>query len=157
HPMRAISEADMAANLALSDEDLAWLASLPTTIDLGNNWVAAHGGFLPDRTVEEQHPNDVIRTRWVKRQTTTSTQSHPVKGEYSVEVPVCHEDGRPMWRMVPTDYTSAETIMARPEGAVHWADAWSGPQNVVYGHEAFSLKRPKVTNNNGVQTWGIDT
>lgn len=133
NPMRPMDPEDEAANEALSPEDWAWLKSLPTRIDLGANWVAVHGGFLPDQPYADQHPNEVIRVRWVRR----------------------GDDGK--WMAAPTDYTSADTIMKPPEGGRHWADVWEGPQNVVYGHEAFSLTRPKVTTFNGVQTWGIDT
>jgi hypothetical protein len=134
NPMRPMLPEDAAANAALSPEDWVWLERLPTTIDLGDNWVAVHGGFLPHKTVGEHLPSEAIRMRWVRPK----------------------DDGSG-WETRATDYSSAETIMASPEGASHWADVWPGPQNVVYGHEAFSLTRPKVTSRNGVQTWGIDT
>jgi hypothetical protein len=134
NPMRAMTQEDYEANAALSTEDWAWLKSLPATLDLGDNWVAVHGGFLPHKRVEDQAVREVIRMRWVR--------------------PRKYRDG---WETIPTDYSSAETIMAVPEGASHWEDVWNGPQNVVYGHEAFSLTKPKVTVRNGVQTWGIDT
>jgi hypothetical protein len=133
NPMRPMVPEDEAANNALSAEDWAWLKDLPAHIDLGDNWVAVHGGFLPDVPIAQQHFNDVLRIRWVSR---------TEKGSYAT---------------VATDYTSAETIMKGPENGAHWADLWKGPQNVVYGHEAFSLTKPKVTTYNGIQTWGIDT
>jgi hypothetical protein len=132
NPMRAMTEEDAAANAALSDEDIAWLTNLPVTIDLGDNWVAVHGGFLPEVSVADQHPNDVIRMRWVGRR-----------------------DGR--WGAIATDYSTPETLMAVPENGYHWTEVWDGYENVVYGHEAFSLSKPKVTRIEGVQTWGIDT
>lgn len=128
NPMKHMSEQDQGNHKILDDEDMAWITGLPTTIDLGNGWVAAHAGFLPNISVADQHPNDVMRVRWVK-------------------------DGK----FLANDYSKPELILEQPEGATYWATQWTGPEHVVYGHEPFSLSTPKLTIHAGVQTWGIDT
>lgn len=129
NPMKHMSEHDQENNKLLSDEDIEWLSNLPVSIDLGDNWIAAHAGFLPGIQVADQHPNDVIRTRWVSAE----------------------------GKMIANDYSKPELILTPPPGASHWTSVWTGPQNVVYGHEAFSLSTPKMVVHNGIQTWGIDT
>ena len=61
----ALPDPVRAENAALDDDDVAWLRSLPVCLDLGEDWVAVHGGFEPGRSLGEQRPERVVRVRWV--------------------------------------------------------------------------------------------
>lgn len=123
---------DEAVNRNLTEVDIRWIETRPTWLEVWPRWVAVHGGFNPRLKLADQDPTKVIRMRYVNKDT----------GDHA-----------------PVEYTDAlhATI---PEGTVHWADQWRGPENVIYGHEAFDLKNPKVTAPCaplGGATYGIDT
>ena len=63
--MRPLAEAAQRANEALSSEDVAYLASLPTLLPLSDGWVAVHAGFSCDRPVSEQSKGVMLRVRYV--------------------------------------------------------------------------------------------
>lgn len=49
-----------------------------------------------------------------------------------------------------------EKLFAQPEGSRRWAEAWGGPQSVIYGHSVFEsvqVDEPSL----GVRCLGIDT
>ena len=50
--------------MKLSTEDVAFLASCPYYIQVGD-WVAVHGGFVPHLPLDKQVPSDMVRCRWV--------------------------------------------------------------------------------------------
>lgn len=129
NPMRPLREQDQAANRRLTEEDVAWLSSLPTTIELMPGWVAVHGGFDPAKTIPDQDPSTVMRARW-----------------FSAE-----------GKHVALDYDKPETLKGPPPGGYHWTDRWPGPESVVFGHEAFDLNAPLVVDRGSHQCWGIDT
>jgi len=56
---------------------------------------------------------------------------------------------------------SADDPYAVPEGAVHWGEAWPGPENVIYGHFCERLGevmiRGKATEKGQFAVYGIDT
>lgn len=52
-------------NQNLSEEDIAWMRNLPICLDIGDNWVAVHGGFEPGLSLGKQQRDHVIRLRWV--------------------------------------------------------------------------------------------
>jgi len=47
--------------------------------------------------------------------------------------------------------------LGAPQGCVFWAERWSGPENVVYGHAVHSRESPRVDRKGDVECWGIDT
>jgi serine/threonine protein phosphatase 1 len=49
------------------------------------------------------------------------------------------------------------SVLGRPKDTKYWADVWSGPYSVVYGHAVHSLVDPRITVNDGVITVGLDT
>ncbi len=115
--------------MALSLEDLAFLASCPIVYRPLPGWIAVHGGLVPGILPEKQKPGEVIRTRWV------SEETHKYVGLKG------NEDSPDM-----------------PAGAIPWMDAWDGTDSVVYGHAVHSEELPHVvTRPNGAQCWGIDT
>lgn len=65
NPMKRMSEADAAANRALSDQDMSWMRDLPLKIELGNKWWAVHAGCEPTRTLAKQIPSQIMRVRYV--------------------------------------------------------------------------------------------
>ena len=69
NPMRRKEPSRIVENERLSEKDMRWLRSLPIRIELGNNWVAVHGGFQPGLSSAEQKDNDVIRMRFVDEKT----------------------------------------------------------------------------------------
>jgi hypothetical protein len=118
-----LSPAHAAQHAELSDEDLAWLASLPRAIRVGPGWLAVHGGLLAGRSLTAQPPDWLVRLRFVDAH---GKPVHRARGE------------------------------AGEEGVRRWAELWTGPESVVYGHHAreevvVDAPRP------GVRCIGIDT
>lgn len=70
NPMKAMHEAEAAANAALSDQDWTWLKALPVKLHLGSNWWAVHAGCEPKYTLERQNPSQIMRVRYVNQQGT---------------------------------------------------------------------------------------
>lgn len=64
NPMSSMSEHDARANAALTDDELAWMAALPSWIEL-DGFVAVHAGFEPGRPLAAQKRATVCRVRWV--------------------------------------------------------------------------------------------
>ncbi len=66
NPIRYFDETMAKQNLALSDDDMAWMASLPLSLDLGGKWRAVHAGLEPCKSYEEQKDcESVLRTRFI--------------------------------------------------------------------------------------------
>ena len=122
---------DRRTNEALTAEQIEWMASLPPWLEVVSGWVAVHGGLQPGRALAEQDVSKIIRLRYVN-----------ADGEH-----------------VPIDYDAEGP--RQPPGTKHWTELWEGPENVVYGHEAFSLSQPRLTmravGRRLVTTLGIDT
>ena len=67
-----------AENLALSDDDIAWIAGLPMSIDLGGGWHAIHAGLEPCKTFAEQKDSpSLLRTRFVNEDGTAYSAKDP--------------------------------------------------------------------------------
>jgi hypothetical protein len=133
NPMRPLGPTYEAQNAGLSDEDVAWLNSLPTVLELAPGWLVVHGGVLPgkplaDQVGDKKTRSTMMRLRWVD--------------ENGKHVPVHYdENGKP-------DLVDGN----------HWTEVYDGRVNVVYGHEAHSLVDPKVDRQSqGTTTFGIDT
>jgi hypothetical protein len=65
NPMKPLDAERLAQHEALGEDNLAWLAALPITIDLGGGWIAMHGGATPKRPLRKQKPQVLIRCRYV--------------------------------------------------------------------------------------------
>ena len=127
-PMRPFTPSRQAQHDLLSDDDVAWIASLPVFLrfkDGEKDWLVVHGGMLAERPVEEQDPKIVIRCRWVEAET-----------GYSIS-------------------KSDPTVV--PAGAVFWTERWKGPESVVYGHNVFPDRKPRYDRHGDVTCVGIDT
>lgn len=141
---------DAEINAQLTDAELEWIRTRPPWIEFLPGWVAVHGGLRPGVPLAEQEPDKVIRIRDVA------------------------SDGKP----VSTNYDDFTKGIGSPPGSVHWSSLWTGPENVVYGHEAHSLSVPNISamprgavgalmfhsfdpmrwdQLQAVETWGIDT
>lgn len=44
-----------------------------------------------------------------------------------------------------------------PPGGIYWTNFWSGPRDVLYGHNVHSLEKPFVTQTSAALCYGIDT
>lgn len=67
NPMRPFTGAKLEAHQALTDDDIAWMDSLPLSLDLGNGWFAVHAGLEPSKTFEAQRNSPaLLRTRYVR-------------------------------------------------------------------------------------------
>lgn len=53
--------------------------------------------------------------------------------------------------------TNGTSPLDQPSGSVRWAERWTGPQSVVYGHAAHSLVSPKVDAFPGGWCFAVDT
>ncbi|MBA3540775.1 MAG: metallophosphoesterase [Deltaproteobacteria bacterium] len=65
NPMRPLPDERRAQHAALGDDGVAFLASLPIKLALGDNWWAVHGGVAPRRAFAEQKSATLLRCRWV--------------------------------------------------------------------------------------------
>jgi bis(5'-nucleosyl)-tetraphosphatase (symmetrical) len=65
NPMREIPDELRTQWEALSPEDVSWIRNLPLILQLPNNFVAVHGGFLPGLSLDKQPSDKIIRVRWV--------------------------------------------------------------------------------------------
>lgn len=132
NPMRPFRDERLAQNAALTAEDVAWLRSLPLTLEVASDWLLVHAGLFPGHTLEAQLKSKdmrdkIIRIRWVDQE-----------GEF---VPL--ED---------------DTAPEGPVGSRPWMEVYDGPKNVVYGHAVHSLTDPRIdARPQGVSTYGIDT
>lgn len=125
NPMLPFPPDRLAVNQALTYDEIAWMESWPTHLDIGHNTVAVHAGFLPGVRLIDQKDQHKLHIRWVDE------------------------------RM---EYVSQYDEWSQPEGCKFWAEVWDGPFNVVYGHAAFSLSKPRVdARPQGITCWGVDT
>jgi hypothetical protein len=65
NPMRPFDLKRLAENAALSDEDVEWLANLPTMLRIDEDALALHGGLEPRYAIDRQDPKKVLRCRFV--------------------------------------------------------------------------------------------
>lgn len=56
---------ELVENGRLSDEDLAWVRSLPYHVEVVPGLLAVHGGLLPGLPLRDQPNDKIIRARWV--------------------------------------------------------------------------------------------
>jgi len=77
NPMRPFTPERLRENASLSDDDFRWLRSLPFTIDLGNNWVAVHGGFEPNIPIYSQKENTIVSMRYLDKDTKKPINTKP--------------------------------------------------------------------------------
>lgn len=121
NPMTPFSPERQRQHAEIGEDGIAFLASLPLTIDLGDGWFVAHAGAAPNRAWSAQKPAVYLRCRWVD---------------------------------------AAGTMIGSataPPGGVHWASAWRGPENVIYGHHVHDLANIKTDRAGTVTCVGIDT
>lgn len=64
NPMKPFPLEKVAQNAALSDEEVAWMAALPMTLNLGNGLMAVHAGLEPAFSFQDQS-KAVLRVRYV--------------------------------------------------------------------------------------------
>jgi bis(5'-nucleosyl)-tetraphosphatase (symmetrical) len=65
-------------NAMLSDDDIAWIAALPMSIDLGTGWHAVHAGLEPCKTFAEQKDSSaLLRTRFINEDGTAYSAKDP--------------------------------------------------------------------------------
>ncbi len=74
NPVRPFSPQRLAEHERLTEEDLAWLSTLPTVLRLDGGWAVVHGGLSPRRRLEAQLRDEVIRLRLVDEAGHMTTQ-----------------------------------------------------------------------------------
>lgn len=125
NPMQPLPAGRLAVNAQITDDEMAWMQSWPTHLDLGQNTVMVHAGFMPGVPVNKQEDRHKLHLRWVDER---------------------------------LKYVSQYDEWSEPEGCKFWTQVWDGPCNVVYGHAAISLSRPRIDERpQGVTCWGVDT
>lgn len=65
NPMKSMPPERIAEHAELSDDDRAWLAARPHTLRLDQRWWALHGGAVPRRRLDRQHPAQLLRLRYL--------------------------------------------------------------------------------------------
>jgi hypothetical protein len=142
NPMRPFDPKRAAEHAALTHEDLLWLASLPRWIPLGP------GSARPERSLAGRRG---AVDGWV------AVHGGLVPGvplsaqppDWAVKLRYVDAQGRPATR---------EAGDAGVPGVRRWAEAWTGPDSVVYGHfPAGGLEPRRDEPRPGVVCMGIDT
>lgn len=127
-PMQVSEERDVTIS-CLDDDDLDWLANLPTFIRLPeHNTIIVHAGVLADDNVEKQSKEVLTMLRYVSKDT-------PHK----------------MLSLITPGYIA-------PENSVYWTAVYRGHANIVFGHNVADLERPTAVRCfTGAMAYGIDT
>lgn len=135
NPMRHISSAKLEQWAKIPDSHWDWIATWPTFVHINDKWTAVHAGCLPDVSVEDQFPNELMRLRYVK--TTTDEKT-----------------GKVTRKMAGLSDTGE--VEAKPGQTInHWTELWTGPRNIVYGHYVWD--KIHITDGSGARTFGLDT
>jgi hypothetical protein len=167
---------------AFTQNELMWMATRPLWLDLGGGWLAVHAGFEP-KPLSEQKEDRVTRIRWVHETTgdfvpmkhvpvlddpDLIVKSHSVPDPARANSPeaVAKREARMKERLAkglppvveqrrrPKRYT---TTFEQPDHSKSWREAWPGPQNVIYGHDAQKGEPRREHNAHGATLVGIDT
>jgi hypothetical protein len=167
--------------MAFSEEELRWMDTLPLWVDLGGNWIAVHAGFEP-KALDEQKADRVTRVRWVDEKTGEFVGMKKVPVPESQETVRPHGNSDPARAQTPEAIAKREarqkerlekglppvvevkrrpkkyiTTFDQPDGTKSWREAWPGPQNVIYGHDAQKGVVRREHNSHGATLVGIDT
>lgn len=115
----------------LSEEDHEFLANAPTSIWLhGLNTVVVHAGFLPGKSMADQEDNTMMHVRFLYDRTTGLTAAH----------------------------LDAKNGYIQPLNSFFWAERYTEPYDVIYGHHVWDLNEIKIhKNGKGATCYGIDT
>ena len=111
----------------LSDEDVEWIANLPYTIRIpmdksifplwrGGDALVVHAGLLPNVGIEEQHVKTMVTVRAFKAIHKNDTT----------------EDSNNNALLYYEHYDPSQT----DQTPIPWANAWTGPELVIFGHDA---------------------
>ena len=119
------SSSDKDIRVTLSDEDVAWLSELPYSLTIPGSYfgedvdtIIVHGGFIPGLELDSQE----IETMITIREVTPVCKVEDVVGFKYHE----REDGHEA-------IVSDGLVCKEPKP---WANAWKGPQRVIFGHDA---------------------
>ena len=130
NPMKSISEGFLAVHRSLGEDDFEYLERLPLFHRLDANLAVIHGGLEPGKPLEVQKANVLVRCRYVG-------------------APGSLQAGR---------YLPAAGPRQIPPGSCFWTSAWTGPENVIYGHHVHDLAQVREDRpRDGVCCWGLDT
>jgi bis(5'-nucleosyl)-tetraphosphatase (symmetrical) len=69
NPMKTQNPERLAQWAQIPEEDWEWLANLPFYLRINESWVALHAGVLPNKEVEYQDKNHLLRLRYVDNTT----------------------------------------------------------------------------------------
>lgn len=113
---------------SLSDEDIAWLYSTPTSILIPEyKTVAVHAGFKPGVPISQNDDDTKMHIRFL------------------------FEKSHPAFLEVYNDYNP-------PSGSRFWAEDYEDEWHVVYGHHVWDFNFIKIhENSKGYKCYGIDT
>lgn len=126
-PMQYSQEREDAIS-AMSQADLAWLASLPNYILLPeHNIIIVHAGVLVNDDVAKQSKETLTMLRYVSK-----------------------DAPHRMLALLPG--------YKRPDNGVYWTSVYSGLSDIVFGHNVADLDRPvAIRCSSGAIAYGIDT
>jgi bis(5'-nucleosyl)-tetraphosphatase (symmetrical) len=65
NPMKPMSPHDLDTHKQLTDEEIAWIRSLPLTLHIHSNWFALHAGLESRFDFDHQDPNQLLRCRYL--------------------------------------------------------------------------------------------
>lgn len=128
------------SKIVLSDDDVTWLAELPYTLTIPGAYLGkeedtliVHAGLLPNLPLEDQSIDTMVTIREV--------------------LPICQEDNKERLKSSPGklqfEFYNANKFKPTPAPnpvslgsstcvpiPVPWASVWTGPQRVIFGHDA---------------------
>lgn len=132
--------------IVLSDNDVTWLAELPYTLTIPGWYLGqpqdtliVHAGLVPKLPLEQQAISTMITIREVL----------PICKNNSPDDGVTHFEYHERQKGKPTN-EGPEVICGVP---LPWARAWTGPQRVIFGHDA----RRGFQRYKGSHAIGLDT
>lgn len=81
NPMNPYTGDRLKEHLSFTDDDWAFLGSLPHWLRVNEKMVVVHAGVMPGIRMEKQLPNDCVRLRYVKTDVMKMAQADHVKKE----------------------------------------------------------------------------
>ncbi len=111
NPMKPYNEKRLAEYHSLRDEDWNFLEKLPYFIRLDSHMALVHAGAMPSISLEHQKPNHLMRLRYINKATGKMVSLNEINSIIDPDEMIRNYD--------------------------FWADIWTGPEILIYGHNAY--------------------
>jgi hypothetical protein len=119
----------------LSDSDVEWMSELPYSIRITGqvlgesiDTLIVHAGLVPNRRLDEQ----TIETMINMRDVTVTVISNDETGNEIVQ----YAPAPKLPQQLSKDVDGEGNHKSHDTSTIPWASAWSGPEHVIFGHDA---------------------